>query len=259
MKFILKITYAFSFILLTAFIGVAHPDRIFFQLKIYKLKTSQQEERVDKYLKEAYLPALHRAGIKSVGVFKPIKKDSLEQLVYVLVPFKSLDQFMKLDAVIAKDKQYLLAGTDYIDAKHTNSPFQRIESILLQAFTDMPGLGTPKLTSTKSDRVYELRSYEGHTEKIYVNKVEMFNKGGEIKLFNRLGFNAVFYGEVLSGSTMPNLMYMTTFNNMKERDEHWKAFVDDAEWKKLSSMPEYRNNVSRNDTRLLRPTEYSDY
>ena len=235
MKFILRTTYTFSLILLITFISVANAaDRSFFQLKIYRLKTLQQEERVDKYLKDAYLPALHRAGIKSVGVFKPIKKDSLEQLVYVLIPFKSLDQFMKLDATIAKDKQYLQAGTDYIDAKHNNAPFQRMESILLQAFTDMPGLGTPKLTSPKSERVYELRSYEGHTEKIYVNKVKMFNKGGEIRLFDRLGFNAVFYGEVFSGSTMPNLMYMTTFNNMKERDEHWKAFVDDAEWKKLS-------------------------
>jgi hypothetical protein len=35
--------------------------------------------------------------------------------------------------------------------------------------------------------------------------------GGEVPLFVRLGFNAVFYGEVIVGSHMPNLMYMTTF------------------------------------------------
>lgn len=246
--------------MLFALVSTGKPaKRYFYQLKVYHIKTGTQEQRVDKYLEDAYLPALHKAGIKSVGVFKPVKKDSLEQLVYVLIPFKSLDQFVNLETTLAKDQQLTASGADYIDAKHTDAPYQRIESILIQAFPDMPGLGSPKLTGNRADRIYELRSYESHTEKIHNNKVQMFNKGGEVKLFERLRFNAVFYGKVLSGSTMPNLMYMTTFNDMKERDEHWKTFVDDPEWKKTSSMPEYQNNVSRNDTRLLRPTDYSDY
>ena len=86
----------------------------------------------------------------------------------------------------------------------------------------------------------------------------MFNDG-EGALFDRLGFNAVFYGEVISGSTMPNLMYMTTFENKASRDEHWKAFSTAPEWEKLKVMPKYQNNVSKNDTRFLTPTEYSDY
>ena len=87
----------------------------------------------------------------------------------------------------------------------------------------------------------------------------MFNEGGEIKLFDRLGFNAVFYGEVLSGCRMPNLMYMTSFANMESRNEHWKAFSNDAEWKALSSDKKYANNVSKIDTYFLRATEYSDF
>jgi hypothetical protein len=122
----------------------------------------------------------------------------------------------------------------------------------------MPKAEVPRLSSPRSERVYELRSYEGHTEKIYKNKVQMFNEGGEVTLFKRLGFNAVFYAEVLSGSRMPNLMYMTSFENRAARDEHWKAFVADAEWKKLSSMPEYQHNVVRNNIFLLHPAEYSD-
>ena len=86
----------------------------------------------------------------------------------------------------------------------------------------------------------------------------MFNEGGEIALFRRLGFNAVFYGEVIAGSSMPNLMYMTTFKDRADRDAHWKAFSADPEWKKLSAMQEYKNNVSRNTQYFLRPVEYSD-
>ncbi|MDR6562732.1 MULTISPECIES: NIPSNAP family protein [unclassified Arcicella] len=236
--------------------------RDFYQLKVYHLKTKDQEARLDVFLQNAYLPALHRLGISSVGVFKPIvAKDApvaTDMLVYVFIPFKSSDDFLKLDKKLAADKQYAIDGKDYIDAPYNNPPYSRIESILLSAFTDAPIFNLPALSSPKAERVYELRSYEGPTEKLYLNKVDMFNKGGEVALFKRLGFNAVFYAEVISGGQMPNLMYMTTFENKASRDEHWKAFSNDDYWKKLVAMPEYQHNVSKNDTRFLFPTDYSD-
>lgn len=236
--------------------------RDFYQMKVYHLKTKDQEARLDVFLKNAYLPALHRTGISSVGVFKPIvAKDAPEPtdiLVYVFIPFKSSDEFFKLDKKLAEDKQYAIDGKDYLDATYNNAPYGRIESILLSAFTEAPSFNLPVLSSPKSERVYELRSYEGPTEKLYLNKVDMFNQGGEVTLFKRLGFNAVFYAEVISGGQMPNLMYMTTFDNKAARDEHWKAFSADDYWKKLVAMPEYQHNVSKNDTRFLYPADYSD-
>ena len=121
----------------------------------------------------------------------------------------------------------------------------------------MPSFHVPQLKNSPDKRVYELRSYEAYSEEIFKNKVEMFNEGGEVILFNRLGFNAVFYASVISGSKMPNLMYMTTFEDMASRDEHWKAFSDDAEWKRLSAMEKYQKNVSKIDILFLRPTDYS--
>jgi len=58
---------------------------------------------------------------------------------------------------------------------------------------------------------------------------------------------------------MPNLMYMTTFENMDERTKHWDAFKNDTEWKRLSGLPEYQHNVSKADIMLLRVAEYSDF
>ena len=87
----------------------------------------------------------------------------------------------------------------------------------------------------------------------------MFNEGGEIKLFKRLNFNAAFYGAVIAGSHMPNLMYMTTFNNKQDRDEHWKAFSSSPEWKALTADEQYQHNVSKNDTRFLHPVAFSDF
>jgi hypothetical protein len=233
--------------------------RDFFELRIYQFKTTEQQSRTENYLEKALLPALHRAGIKNIGVFKPVETDSTSgKRLYLLIPHRSLDQFSSQTESLLKDKTYLTNGKDYLDATFDNPPYDRIQTIILNAFSGMPQLAAPNLKAPVTERVYELRSYEGYTEKIYRNKVDMFNAGDEIGLFNRLGFNAVFYGEVLSGARMPNLMYMTTFENQASRDAHWKAFVDDPQWKKLSTMPEYQKNVSRIEIFFLRPTGYSD-
>lgn len=192
-------------------------------------------------------------------MFKPIESDKQkDKNIIVLIPMKRLAEIERLETKLHKDKGYQSDGSEYINASYDNPPYQRIETILLKSFRDMPDFSVPNHNTSRSERVYELRSYEGPTEKYYRNKVDMFNDGGEVKLFKRLDFQAVFYGEVISGSMMPNLMYMTTFPNMESRTEHWKTFGSDPEWKSMSSLTKYKNNVSHSIIQLLYPTEYSD-
>ncbi|MGB4398832.1 MAG: NIPSNAP family protein [Daejeonella sp.] len=230
----------------------------FYEIKVYHFENAGQEELIDNYLKNALLPAMNRKGIKNVGVFKPVNNNTSEdKRIYVLVPFKSTKQFTDMPEQLAKDAMYNENGKAYLDVAYNKAPYKRMESIFIKAFDLMPNMELPALKNELSKRVYELRSYEGPTEKMYTRKVEMFNTGGEISLFKRLGFNAVFYGSVIAGSRMPNLMYMTTFEDMAARDEHWNTFRVDEEWKKLSAMDYYKNTVSRNETILLNPTGYS--
>ena len=233
----------------------------FYSLIVYRIKTTTQAEKVDQYLKQAYLPALHRLGKKNIGVFKPVTSDTAAygKVIYVLTSFKSLDEFQQITAKLTQDAQLLADGAAYLNSKYNEAPYDRMETILMRAFANNPIMEPSKLTGERKDRVYELRSYEGPTEKLYQSKVKMFNVGDEIGLFKRLGFNAVFYAEVLSGSKMPNLIYLTTFENRASRDEHWKAFVADPQWKNLITIDEYKNTVSKADIWLLYPTDYSDY
>lgn len=239
-----------------------NPKKDFYQVKVYSLKNNEQIAAVDQFLKNAYLPALHRAGINKVGVFKPVANDTAQvKKIYVFIPFSSLKQWENLQERIGKDVAYQSASTEYINAAPDNKPFERIESILLEAFPMHTHFELPGLKNQLSERVYELRSYESPTEHLHTIKVKMFNEGGEIDLFKKLGFNAVFYARVLSGSKMPNLMYMTTFENIADRDAHWKAFSSSPEWKALTAMPEYENKVSVShiDSILMHPADYSDF
>ena len=235
-------------------------EREFYQLTVYHFSDASQEKTIDTYLQNALLPALHKINIKNIGVFKNRSNDTLpDKTMYVLMPVRSLEETMKISSKLNSDKDYQAAGAEYLNAVYTSAPYSRMETILLHAFSLAPELQLPKLNGLRKDRIYELRSYESPTEKIFKNKVHMFNEGDEIGLFKRLNFNASFYAEVIAGGKMPNLMYMTCHENKTVRDANWKKFGDDPYWKKLSTMPEYQHNVSHIDISFLYPTEYSDF
>lgn len=235
--------------------------RDFYQIKVYTFKDATQQTVVEKYLKDAYLPALHKAGIKKVGVFKPIETDTVNfgKKLFVLIPFEDLDEFDEIEKAVTGDVKFEKAGSGYIDATFDNPPYVRIESILLKAFKSQPDYFVPKFSTPKSEQIFELRSYQSATEKIHKKKVEMFDEGGETGIFKKIGANAIFYGKVLAGSEMPNLMYMTSYENMKANEECWKAFRDHPDWKTLSAMEEYKNTVSKITKYMLHPADYSDF
>src|SRR5260370_7891199 len=133
-------------------------------------------------------------GIPKVGVFHPVGIDTAAvRRIYVLIPFHSLEQFAGFPASLLKDASYLSDGKDYLDATYNEPPYARFESILLQAFPDMPRLEAPAaLTTPASERIYELRSYEGPTEKSFATKFHIFNQRSAVSHLNRRAFNAVF-------------------------------------------------------------------
>lgn len=231
----------------------------FYQISVYHYKDPSQEKTITQYLQNALLPALHRMSVEPVGVFTSLSNDtSADKTMYVLMPVKSLDEIASLSSKLNADKAYSTEGKTYLNAPFDAPPYTRIETILLQAFPLAPTIQQPQLKSPHHERVYELRSYEGPTEQLHASKVKMFNTGDEVGIFQHLNFNAVFYAEVLAGSHQPNLMYMTTFENMADREAHWKQFNNDDAFKKLLTMPEYQHNVSKADIIFLRPADYSD-
>ena len=230
----------------------------YFQIKIYHFKTTAQQAVTEAYLKDVFVPNVHSMGIRQVGIFRTLAADTADRRVYVFIPFASWKSIESFEDNITKADAANKTSA-YINAGYKTPPYTRVETIILSAFSKAPGTMVPNLTAPKAERVYELRSYEGPTEKYYNNKVKMFNDGDEVGLFKRLNFNAVFYARVIAGSHMPNLMYMTTFNNKQDRDKHWDAFSNDPQWKTLSAMPEYQNNVSKGEITFLQPADYSDF
>ncbi|SDT59043.1 NIPSNAP protein [Mucilaginibacter mallensis] len=224
-----------------------------YELRVYTLKTDTQQKLVEDYLQNAAIPALNRLGSNPIGVFTELKPD-VQTRIFVLIPYKSADDFLKVQDKLMADSTYLQQASAYLNAPLSAPAYDRIESSLLQAFKDMPKLETPG----QQKRIFELRRYESPTEASGKKKIEMFNEAGEIGIFKRLGFKPVFYSETLIGTFRPNLVYMITFDDMDAHDHLWKAFGNDPDWKKISTSPEYPNEiVSHITSTMLVPAGYS--
>lgn len=253
------------FVLLTAIAFLVIPAcetaevRDYYQIKLFALETVEQETMMDNYLETALLPALHRADIENVGVFKSTEgKNDGNRFIMVFTPFMSFEDIEKLGETLARDEAYQTDGKKYIEASHENPPYARIESFLLKSFSAMPQYVIPELEGKSSQKVYELRSYEAATELLYERKVEMFNDAGEVELFKELEFNPVFFGEVLSSAHMPHLMYMITFSDTISQQQHWDAFRTHPDWIEMKEIERYLNTVSHITKYTMFPAEYSD-
>lgn len=198
---------------------------------------------------------MNRAGIARVGAFTVVYGENAPSLLLVLA-HPTLDSVVSLRDRLAADAVYARTGSAVLEAPLSDPAFVRVESTLLRAFTAMPTLEPSASAGTTKPHIFELRTYESHSDRAALNKLAMFN-AGEIPIFRRTGLTPIFFGETIVGDRMPSLTYMLTFTDMAARDAAWAAFGQDPAWKVLVGDPQYRDNVSTISDIILQPTSYS--
>lgn len=227
----------------------------YYEFRVYKTAGADKKAVLDRYLEKALIPAFGRMGIDRVGVFTN-KNEPDDLSVYVLIPYKNLELFAAVNPTLQADQDYLKMAKEYYSAPKDDPVFTRIESKLHKAFSGMPVIEMPAQAAGNEPRMFELRVYEGHTEEKAALKVDMFNNG-EIQVMRETGLAPVFFGEVLIGDDVPNLMYMTSASNQKAHDEHWAGFRTHPDWLRMKEDSKYADTVSKNTKLFLIPTAYS--
>jgi hypothetical protein len=230
-------------------------NRQYIELRRYHLLPGPKQRAFSTFLGEAGVPAMNRAGVSKVGAFTVMYGQNAPSLLLVLT-HPTLESVVSLRDRLASDADYTKAGAGILDAPMADPPFIRVESTLLRAMEAMPAVEPSAAIAAKTPRIYELRTYESHSDAAALNKLKMFN-AGEVPIFRRTGLTPVFFGETLLGEKMPSLNYMLTFADMAARDAAWAAFSKDPDWKTLSGDPQYKDNVSAISDIILRPTAYS--
>jgi len=230
-------------------------NRQYFELRRYHLLPGAKQRAFTTFIGDVAIPAMNRAGVSRVGAFTVVYGENAPSLLVVLA-HQTLETVVSLRERLASDAEYSRAGAGIVDAPMSDPAFVRRDSTLLRAFDAMPTLEPAAGAAAATPRIYELRTYESHSDRAALNKLKMFN-AGEIPIFRRAGLTPVFFGEAVIGANMPSLTYMLTFPNMAARDAAWSKFGQDPEWKTLSADPQYRDNVSAITDIILQPTAYS--
>jgi hypothetical protein len=242
----------------------AGANREYYELRVYRLRPNASRSLLDDYLAKAAIPAWERLGLKSVGVFAQQERTGTAEnteardssLVFVLIPYPSLPAFVTVPSRLNEDTEYQKAAAKYLQAPKSEPAFDRIDSWLMLAFAGMPKLELAPYSLEKKPRMFELRTYQSHSEAMALKKVEMFN-AGEIQAMRDSGLAPVFYGQALVGRDLPHLTYMLSAENEAAHTQHWTAFRKNPVWARLNKDPQYADTVSKISNRFLVPTPYS--
>jgi hypothetical protein len=217
----------------------AGAPRQYIEWRTYRVNDADKQAIVGNYLQSAAVPAWQRMGLGPVGAFKEIGEGAGQSL-HVMLAHPTLEAFAKERTTLEADGDYQKNAVDYYAAAMSDPAFERIDSWLTIAFAGMPVPAPPQ----KDSRVYELRTYESHSEERARKKVEMFDKY-EITIFPQCGFENVFFGEALIGSGLPCLKYMLAAPDMAANEEGWRQFINHPDWLAVRDLPEYKDTVSK--------------
>jgi hypothetical protein len=226
------------------------------ELRRYSLRNGALAARFAAYAKDALVPALGRAGLAPVGAWN-VAVGPDQPTVHLLLPHADAESVVTLAARLDSDTEYRRAAASSLALPPVDPPFLSCDSSLHATIPTLPAVEKPIGTAAGKDRVFELRTYRSATEAAHRRKVEMFEAGGELALFKRVGLQTVFFGRDLAGQGLPSLTYMVVFADAAAREMAWAAFRDHPEWVKMRDDPRYADTVSRIDSALLRPTDYS--
>jgi len=234
--------------------GAEAEDRQYLEWIHYSLP-GRRDRRVESYYEQAAIPALNRLGITDVGVFRVMYGPN-DPSLNVLIPHDSVESLMTYQQKLLDDAEYAKAAKEYLESSFSNPAFARKERGLMRAFAGMPRVESPKKTFGDK-RIFELRTYESHSQIKAQKKIDMFNNAGEIQIFRDTGLTPVFFGETVFGRLMPNLTYMLVFNDMADRDKRWGAFRVSEGWAAIKDLEEYKDTVSNITDIILRPAPCS--
>ncbi|MBY0502983.1 MAG: NIPSNAP family protein [Bryobacteraceae bacterium] len=176
----------------------------FYTIHQYVLAQGGGLERLHEYLSAVWLPA---AGRRPVLILEGVVTSPLPQ-VLVVTGHDSPAHYASLHAPEPADLLYESLAVRHL--RPTNY------SPLLA-----PSSGAP--------RYFEYRLYQAPNAAKMIPLHERF-AGPEIAIFHRCGIRPVLYAETVAGEKMPNLVYLTPFASLAERETAWNTFRADPEW-----------------------------
>jgi hypothetical protein len=215
----------------------------------YLLKNGTQLARWHRFMEQSAVPELKTLqAIYLEAVIAPHMPQAM-----TIMEFESLDQWRSVQRSLASSASYQQGFLEWETG--AEPPYESYSERLLAATDFNPGLSSH---GNGSARVFEYRMYHSPAYRQLQALNERF-AGPEIAIFHRTGVKPILYTNALSGDALPNLTYLTPFENLNAREKAGAAFTTDPEWLKLraESVEKYGQISSVMHISLWKPAAYS--
>jgi hypothetical protein len=228
----------------------------YFEIRKMTIRGSEKLKRMIDYNNEVMIPGLKRIGIGPFGFMvddQQLNQSRNTELrdVYSFAPFRTMDELMGLRARFAQEADLVALSNEYQQGLSSKSPgFESQDRTLLRFFASVPKFEVP---TQAADRVFEMRIYRSFNTERNTAKIKMFEEGGEIEIFRKCGINPVFFGNAVFGTFMPNITYMTGYENPAAMTKAWDTFRAHPDWLKLKDDPVYADTATEIKKICLRP------
>ncbi len=225
----------------------------FFTLERYQMKSGDQPPRLHEYLSTGLLPAIAKHHDGPVIVLDALIAAHMPSVILIR-GYSTITEPRELADKCWKDEKHVAAFTKW--EAGLDSKVERWSTSLLSAAPYMTDIVVDK--DRKTSRIFELRQYHSPTWRQLGSLNARFS-GPEIKIFHRVGIHPILYATTLFGDNLPNLTYLTPFDNLAEREKAWNAFGADPEWVKVRKESVDRDGQLSQviEMSLWRPAAYS--
>ena len=228
----------------------------YFEWIRYHLPLGNRQRWVQDYYRDVAIPALNRAGINNIGVFT-VRHGTNEPTLHVIIPHPTLDSIETVNDKLLEDKSFVENGSRFLSSPTNEMAFVSMEKTIMKAFTHLPEMLIPKQKQENRSRIFQVRVYEAPSLTALKRKIHMFNEGGEIAIFQKVGLQPILFGETIAGNMMPNLMYIMAFDDFTDMTRGWDRFRVDPDWIRLRDDPYYADTVSRINDWIWNPAAFS--
>jgi hypothetical protein len=225
----------------------------YYLLEQYFLRHSTQLPRINEFMSQGFLPTVSKFHTGPKIFLEALVAAHLPQFVTVL-GLTSLDELTSLRTRLRQDSTFQKSFAAWENGPEP--PYEYLTHTLLKATDYSPAVSNSP--SGEKPRVFELRVYHSPTWKQLAALHRRF-AGPEIKIFHRVGVQPILYTETVIGQNMPNLTYLTPFQDLAAREKAWSAFGADPEWMKVrkESIDADGQIASVIQISLLKATSYS--
>ena len=222
--------FAILFIALAApfLVSAQKADTKYYELRIYYCHPGRLDALVERFTNHT-TKLFEKHGMENIGYWLPL--NNTENALYYVLAYPSKEARGASWKGFSSDTVWRTVAAK---SEETGKIVAKVTSIFMDAATISP---TIKPSTSKADRVFELRTYyisPGRKEELLTRF-----RNHSLKLLTKQGIEHVAYWTTIEPADKePKLIYMVAYPSEEAGKKSWDAFRKDPDWIKAKAESE---------------------